>query len=528
MNFSIVIITKNDEENLPNLLNSLNDFKNNGDVFIVDFNSTDNTINIASEWGCKIEDGSMFLRNVDIDMSNIINEKFNGDNGIINTNDIYLDHSGVKNYAASLTTKNMVLILYANTKIIEFNINEIFDCINDGYDLIHFENPSIKIYDKNKYYWNNIIYEGLNLSSDQTPNDIYKQSIKIDNIDYKYFTNNTNETLIGILINSFIQNNIDNKLILTELINNNYINSAIKELNKQLSEINNIKKCKLMVEFGDLLINNNNIEIGLRYYYDAYLICSDMRLPLYKLGEYYFNNKMWDKSIFYLEGCLNIQKNDDIIDDIIYKEKPYAMLYVAWWWYGDVKKGKYYFDKTIELNPYNQLYIDEALFHYEYKSNNIVGNATFQQLQFLYNKSKKHKTILEIYPEARTTEALLAGTNNIVTVLKKSEDESYIKSLDYPGNLKTLYMTTNEAITYFEKENIKFDVIILYDYIESIPIYLGISIWEKFTNKLLCGFNYNENKKLIDDTFEITNVTENIWYKEISSFEKTIIYKKKY
>ena len=32
---------------------------------------------------------------------------------------------------------------------------------------------------------------------------------------------------------------------------------------------------------------------------------------------------------------------------------------------------------------------------------------------------------------------------------------------------------------------------------------------------------------MIDDTFEISGVTENIWYKNISSFEKTTIYKKK-
>ena len=57
--------------------------------------------------------------------------------------------------------------------------------------------------------------------------------------------------------------------------------------------------------------------------------------------------------------------------------------------------------------------------------------------------------------------------------------------------------------------------------------YWGILIWEKFANKLICGTNYNEFKNKIDEAFEISGIDNNIWYKNVSTFEKTIIYKRK-
>jgi len=59
MKLSIVIITKNEEKNLPNLLNSIKDQKINFDyeIIISDANSTDKTRQIAKDYWCKIVDG---------------------------------------------------------------------------------------------------------------------------------------------------------------------------------------------------------------------------------------------------------------------------------------------------------------------------------------------------------------------------------------------------------------------------------------------------------------------------------------
>jgi tetratricopeptide (TPR) repeat protein len=465
-------------------------------------------------------------------MVNIINEKFDN---IINNTDKYFDYSSLKNYAASIVSNDMLLILNANVNLIDFNIYDIQNCIDAGYDIINFEtqNSNIinSIYNRQKFNWENIVYEKLIKTTQEETRDFLIQSLKIISINNKYFTDNDREILVGLVVSCFLNptDKYMNQKFLYELISKKYTKLTLKELDRQLNIYDDIEKCKLLVNYGDILLNEND-DLSIEYYHKAYLKCSTLRLPLYKLGQYYYNKKIWDRCIFYLEGCLNIPKTDDISDDdFMYKDGPYSMLYVAWWWNGDIKKGKYYFDKAIEINPYNNLYIEESIFHYKYKGNNIEGNETFQQLQFLYNEGAKYNTILEVYPEARSTQALLSSTNNIVSVIRKSESDCYIRTLDNPGNLK-IYYTIEDTINYFEKENIKFDMIILHNYNDIIQNYNEfwfIRIWEKFANRLLCGFDYNKNKKMIDDTFEISGVTEDIWYKNISSFEKTTIYKKK-
>jgi tetratricopeptide (TPR) repeat protein len=532
MKFSIVILTKNDSENLSTLLNSLVEFKNcGGEVCIIDIGSTDNTLEIANDWGCKIDNGTIYLRNIDNDMVNIINEKFDN---LINNTDNYFDYSGLKNYAASIVSNDMLFIINANINLINFDIQDIQNYIDAGYDLINFEtldnNIINSIYNRQKFNWENIVCEKLiKITPDETK-EIFTQSLKILSLNNKNFTENDREMLVGLVISCFLNptDRFMNQKLLYEL-NNNYANFTLKELDRQLNIYDDIEKCKLLVDYGDLLLRKNNDDLAIEYYHKAYLICSKLRLPLYKLGQYYYNKKIWDRCIFYLEGCLNIPKTDMSDDDFMYKDGPYSMLYVAWWWNGDIKKGKYYFDKAIEIDPHNILYIEESIYHYNYKGNNIDGNETFQQLQFLYNNGIKYNSILEVYPNARSTEALLSSTNNIVTVIRKSECNCFILGLDNPGNLKIMY-TIEESINYFEKENIKFDMIVLHNYNDIIQDYNDfwfIRIWEKFANKLLCGFDYIENKKMIDDTFEISGVTDNIWYKNISSFEKTTIYKKK-
>ncbi len=58
--FSVVIITKNEEENLPILLNSIkNQSVQPGEVIVSDANSTDNTLSIARAFGARVVSGGL-------------------------------------------------------------------------------------------------------------------------------------------------------------------------------------------------------------------------------------------------------------------------------------------------------------------------------------------------------------------------------------------------------------------------------------------------------------------------------------
>ena len=163
INFSIVLLLKNDENKISRLLSKLENFKNfGGEVYILDIGSTDNTINISREWGCKIEDGTSFSRIIDDEMSNFINDKFDFDkkeNGIVKNGDIYFDYSEAKNYAASRASNKMILMLENDSNIIDLNIENIITHINNGYDTINPDNKNVSFYNREKFNWTNIIFE---------------------------------------------------------------------------------------------------------------------------------------------------------------------------------------------------------------------------------------------------------------------------------------------------------------------------------------------------------------------------------
>ena len=151
---------------------------------------------------------------------------------------------------------------------------------------------------------------------------------------------------------------------------------------------------------------------------------------------------------------------------------------------------------------------------------------TFQELQFLYNESKKYNSILEVYPEnGRGTHALITGCNGIVTILTKTNDNTQLlESIEYPGNLRVV---TSDNVNKIKDE--KFDLIIinLENGISETDTKNRILEWEFNAKRILCGHNYNNNKKNIDSVVEISDKVDNIWYKNISQFEKTITYRRK-
>lgn len=542
-NFSIITITKNNENIIRDFINQFSDFiDRGGELLILDKGSIDNTVNIALEMNCRVEDISNFYRDVDEDMFNVINDKFNKDDindTFIKIGDKYFDHSTAKNYAATLIKNDMILFLNINSSIKTFNIFELNNYAND-YDYIKFDilnksNIAYEFYNKNKFTWRYIIDELLfNIDTDIKQIDTHNTVLVIDH--HRNITNSHYEIkkIVSLSVMTYIEHENENfcQLFAIKLFQMCFTNSAIEQFNRHLSICtDSIKKSLSLCYIADYYMNNN-VQLAIEYYNKAYIESNKIRLPLYKLGKYYFFIGDWSRSIFYLEGCINIPKVTEIEnDDFMYNDGPYSMLYVAWWWNGNIKKGKYYYDKTVKLNPYSQLYINEAMYHYKYKTNIIKGYLTFKQLQDLYKESKKYKTILEFFPESgRSTHALLAGVKETVTVIMENEDIDFRNSLDNPGNLRILYMSKEEATKFIMSGSEKFEMVFINNYNDittDYSQYLGSLYFENIATKLFCGSKYNNFKSTIDNDFEVSKVKKDIWYKKISTFDKTITYKRK-
>ena len=96
MNFSFCLIARNESKTLPRLLNSLNEFKKRGGkVYILDTGSTDNTAEVARNWGAEVHEvGNKFLIEVDETLATAINEKYvvPGEALVINEGDKQFDY----------------------------------------------------------------------------------------------------------------------------------------------------------------------------------------------------------------------------------------------------------------------------------------------------------------------------------------------------------------------------------------------------------------------------------------------------
>jgi tetratricopeptide (TPR) repeat protein len=529
-NFSIVLLTKNNEEDLPKLLQTLEEYKNNeGEVVILDLGSNDNTINIATEWGCKVENGLSFTRTIDEEMTSLINERFCKDPiGIVKEGDVYTDFSGARNYASTLASNDMILMLDPKSMLLVFNFGEIKNQLKAYNRLLftshHKKDGICEFYNRTQFKWKNLICEKLFLNQGEER----QGQIPYNDLRVHFFDSDNKENLAELAVNSFLET--DEKIarnFAKELHKKELFNSAIElfNLHIKLSE-SKIDKSDSFVCIGDCFGEIGKTEESLIFYNKAYLEYSGWRTPLYKLGEYFYLNNEWDKCIFYLEGCLNIEKPEDIEENpFIYKDGPYSMLYVAYWWFGDIKKGKYYFDKALEIDPYNPIYLSETEYHYEYKGNNIVGFLSFQETQELYKLGKKYNSIIEIYPEnTRGTHALLAGSDGLITVVTDIYKDQFSENLENPGNLRIISSSELQEI-----QDEMFDVMIINfeNYPENI-IRDRLFNWEFKAKKLIYGYGYKSTKKVIDEYLEISGaIGENMWYKEISQFEKVVIYTRK-
>jgi tetratricopeptide (TPR) repeat protein len=542
-NFSVLLLTRNNQDTLQALMESLSQYKNNyGDICVLDLGSTDETVNIIKSFDCKFEDGSNFIRQIDTDMAFAINNKLkNPDdpNEIISVGDVYVDLSGAKSYLQSMAEYNFVLMLDGDAQIVNFNYDAIKNHILTGFNRMDFtiynkQNRNCFLYNKNEFRWANLVYEKLIPCGIEQIGFLSQVELTVN------FTKelvDEKEIYNSLIVDCFI--NGDDFILKTNLsellFNKEFYHTAFCFYEKRLNNCtSDFEKSSLYCKIAEIFMKTGRENEGVEHYHKAYVSCGDWRTPLYRLGEHYYVKQSWKRCITYLEGCLHIPKPefDTKENPFYYQDGPYSMLYIAYWWDDKIDMGKYYFDKALEINPYNQLYIDEAIYHYEYKGNTIPGYLTFQNLQDFYNYSKKYKSVLEIYPEnARGTHALVAGCSGMVTVITKQiESNEFIRQAENPGNLVVLNMTAGEALENFKDQ--KFDMVVIHKYYDElsndINPYTYLIDWDKYTNKLLCGANYEENKEKISGLYgEVSFTSNNFWFSELSDLEKLVIYKRK-
>ncbi len=143
MNFSIVLICKNEQNTLPRLFSSLQEFmKRGGEVIVLDTGSTDGTAHMALGYGAQVTYGrNEFLRTITAKEADSINTMFVvGDEPlIVKEGDKLFDFAAARNYASSLAKNDMICSLDADEQYTAFNIDRIEQMISEGYEQFEYQ-----------------------------------------------------------------------------------------------------------------------------------------------------------------------------------------------------------------------------------------------------------------------------------------------------------------------------------------------------------------------------------------------------
>jgi glycosyltransferase involved in cell wall biosynthesis len=191
--FSICLIVKNEEKTLPRLLDSLKEFRERGgEICILDTGSTDDTMRIATDYGCKVEGvGDEFVFTIDKKLSDEINNRFVLDEElVVMPGDKFFNFGAARNRAASMATNDIVSMPDADEVYTALYIDYIDQQIDEGYEQFEFnfvyahnqfggeaiKFVQCKMYDRRKLKWTGIIHEMLQGEAKRTflPEDRFK------------------------------------------------------------------------------------------------------------------------------------------------------------------------------------------------------------------------------------------------------------------------------------------------------------------------------------------------------------------
>jgi len=160
----------------------------------------------------------------------------------------------------------------------------------------------------------------------------------------------------------------------------------------------------------------------------------------------------------------------------------------------------------------------------EKSEDNIPGWMTKKQLDWLYHTSKGMESIVEIGSyKGRSTHALLSGCKGTVWAIdpfgnygeEKDFYQDFLKNVGHFKNLKSLKMTSEEAVKQFKDKSV--DMVFIDGGHTTEEVKQDIEMWLPKAKKLICGHDYqgDDVKQAVDEKLKQVDVLNNIWIYQI-------------
>jgi len=435
--FSIVMIAKNEANTLPKCMKSLEEFTGRGgEVILLDTGSTDSTVEIAENLGCKVEKaGDTFVRVIDEDTAEKINKRFicKGETPIVKAGDRLFDFASARNYATSLATNDMICTLDADEAYTTLDIDKINKLIDEGHKQFEYQfvfahdqygKPAIqfvqsKFFDRRSIKWVGIVHETLagedkrvQLGSDIIFLEHWQEQGKDHRSNY----------LVGLSLDCYENPDKDRQshYFARELMYTGHPKSALREFERHISMDRwPAEKGQSMIFMGDCYGMLNQPKKQVEWYSLAFKEDPYRRESLIKLARFYRSNNRPIATIAYAKAALEIPWTDYYANDKgMYEQEPHELLYWGYGWIGNVAEARKHIKKALEIQPRNPQCLRDTKYYFEYADQGIDGWMRFEELEFLYETAKIMDSICEMGSwKGRSTHALLSGCKGEVTAV---------------------------------------------------------------------------------------------------------------
>jgi glycosyltransferase involved in cell wall biosynthesis len=382
MNFSIVLIAKNESKTLPRLVESLSEFqKRGGEILLLDTGSTDGTADIARSLGCRVKEvGDKFVTVIDKEKAKELNKHFivKGEKAIVEVGDRLFDYASARNYIADFASTDMIATPDCDEVWTKFDINKIEEAINNGAEQLEynfvfshdeFGNEAIKFmhskfYNKKKMKWVGVVHEVL--SGEAKRMFLDESVMKLEH--FQNVETNRSGYLRGLALDCFLNptNDRNSHYLGRELLWTGRPYSAIKELERHITmDLWLPERAQSMVYIGDAHRALGNIEQMVLWYTKAFTLDSSRREAVLRLASYYYQTGDAQKTLMYASMALQIPKSYFYADNQEdYGAYPHELMYWATWQVGDYGASHFHFNKALEYKPEYSKYLHDYRFYY--------------------------------------------------------------------------------------------------------------------------------------------------------------------
>lgn len=383
MKFSVVLIAKNESKTLPRLKASLQEFLNRGgEVVLVDTGSTDGTAALARSFGFKVsEQGGRFLRVIDADLAEQMNERFivGDEKPVVQEGDKLFDYAAARNFAATLASNDMIATPDPDEAYTKLDLDKINAVIEGGAEQLEYQfvfshdqfgNPLIqflhcKFYNRTKLSWVGIVHEVLQGSANRQY--LGEETIKLEH--WQQPAEHRARYLTGLALDCFLNpdNDRNSHYFARELMWMGRPQSAIKEFVRHIDMDRwPAERAQSMVFVGDAYGQLNKPTQQVDWYNKAFYFDPSRREPLMKLARFHQHNNNPQSAACFAAAAMEIEWSDFYANTKShYTYEPHEILYWAKGWMGKVQEAKIHILACLAYQPLNSKYLHDLRYYFK-------------------------------------------------------------------------------------------------------------------------------------------------------------------